>query len=1318
MKKERILLLSLFFFVVALVVGGLAFDKVQAQTPGETDAIAIRIIPNPGHYSPMDWYYKQGYTAKPESLTVDGYEAVRAGRTVYVNVANVVNRDVCIRDTVVETCVNCQPYMYALVPPSAFSGLTAACFEGPTGYVNTVADMDYRVDAGNVDVTNCANGAAPNIDFYCLNAAACPSTPSYCGGCDRRYLKIAYSGNLNITTPGEYMFATLSDDESDFSIGGSFYASYPPQGATPLINTRDTRSFGPISLTAGNHGFTYRMSNYTTGGGARAEFYWITPGNLASQNAIRCSAGHTTPVPCTGSEDIRTTETIEEVVPCSGPFTRIVPGAPSIYTNIYIISYTQEGTPETAQIFDEILKHWRFNTNMTTTNLCFNQEDTTEVCLVDDDCSGGGFCNSAKAQITRDTERLGNVVHLREAIDNYRDERGNFPKLDSGTYLPGKTISTWPSWSQEFSRELGIPTPSDPVNQMGDCGSDDYDEETCWDDENKTFADPEPADSELDLPVGSNALVYEVMDNGESYSMCAYMESGVYGLLGGEFGSCSASTRENRDPGIDCGTLIGFEGEAFTGHVTASDPDGDPVDIDLAGLDAQFTYYAEPSKKQVTINGASPGSGGSPYNFTVTAEDIYGASVSKTCSIVIETGELITYPVTPISSLIGEEFGFTVYTYHSQGDYDGINFIFGPGPISACDSIELTKDGRYKCEARATIDTVGSWSVTVHTQNAAGDTSDIQWIDINVYNDPPVINAPLNCETETRIGQPYTACRITAADPNGHSIDGWDMRGDPGVPAGLLISGAGEEGTIAGIPGDVGTFRLSVRAQDEFGAWSEEAHYTLEVNNYCGDTIRQEPNTEGRGGPADDGYEACDGADGTPTPAESNVSWQYGCDDSCRSLNDGYCGDGVEQTGYGEWCDDGNEVSGDGCNSRDSACETVCNDGELQTPNSSGTGGPAGDGNEECDYGVDNNCCSNCSFTASDTEWVPWAGDDTLANGESMTINLPNCQTYFAGTDPYHPHCRGIVEATFDATLLPYGAAANPEEGTAIVFITDISGSMFDPAYEATKATMHLAIDRFYNEANASDINIHVGTLATYSNTIGREINISNLNDTYGGLAHADDLHDSITTYASMGDPPNFHDSYASAHQMLANYPYAAPGEKYIIILTDGYPPYSGTAATDAKADDVKVYTIAFHFWEPAWPTAAGNTAACLRSLCNISSDDGNVAVCYTDSYARRKPTDSVVPAVVEAELGDIYDGIINQILARMPDNITFTIGGATTDLVTFDDVSFVIPGLSCDMSGGSPCTPNPYTMTVNFIGTGEIQFNDFRYNMLVPCEE
>ncbi|MEN9557812.1 MAG: hypothetical protein RL141_181, partial [Candidatus Parcubacteria bacterium] len=52
------------------------------------DAIGIRIANNPLHLSPLDWYHAKGFSGNPQPLTVDGYQAIRDGRTVYVSAVN------------------------------------------------------------------------------------------------------------------------------------------------------------------------------------------------------------------------------------------------------------------------------------------------------------------------------------------------------------------------------------------------------------------------------------------------------------------------------------------------------------------------------------------------------------------------------------------------------------------------------------------------------------------------------------------------------------------------------------------------------------------------------------------------------------------------------------------------------------------------------------------------------------------------------------------------------------------------------------------------------------------------------------------------------------------------------------------------------------------------------------------------------------------------------------------------------------------------------------------------------------------------------
>jgi len=55
------------------------------------DALGIRIMKNQEHYAIDDWYEKQGFGGSPKEITVNGFEALEEGRTIYINAANAAN---------------------------------------------------------------------------------------------------------------------------------------------------------------------------------------------------------------------------------------------------------------------------------------------------------------------------------------------------------------------------------------------------------------------------------------------------------------------------------------------------------------------------------------------------------------------------------------------------------------------------------------------------------------------------------------------------------------------------------------------------------------------------------------------------------------------------------------------------------------------------------------------------------------------------------------------------------------------------------------------------------------------------------------------------------------------------------------------------------------------------------------------------------------------------------------------------------------------------------------------------------------------------
>jgi len=352
------------------------------QVVNSPDAIGLRVVPNPEHFSPLLWYQRNiKVKGSPQSLIVDGYDAVRDGRSVYVNAAKI------------------------------------------------------------VAVNRCTN----NSGVICQNDSQC--------------------------------------------------------GQTPINEGRLPQFLIPTAFAAGS---------------------------------------------CVASN------------------------IPEIYTNIYIISYNQNPENATTDIFGQLLQYWKFNIDVqncsqTVTQGCQTSrecpsgeicqqtgtcsDNAQKSCLIDSDCTQGAFCNSKKATIIRDVRRLSDLRAMRDAMEGYNTIIGSYPKLDTGTYLTNRSVSTWPSWSGTFASTLGSNLPTDPINKLGPC--DGYESLTCWNDQNKTFAGtPDP----LTMPANSHVYYYQYKPADNSYKFCTIVESGyVQGKVPGTPYCQSARNCYRNCSGKNCG---------------------------------------------------------------------------------------------------------------------------------------------------------------------------------------------------------------------------------------------------------------------------------------------------------------------------------------------------------------------------------------------------------------------------------------------------------------------------------------------------------------------------------------------------------------------------------------------------------------------------------------------------------------------------------------------------------------------------------------------------------------------------------------------
>ncbi|OGF27838.1 hypothetical protein A2331_07070 [Candidatus Falkowbacteria bacterium RIFOXYB2_FULL_34_18] len=695
------------------------------------------------------------------------------------------------------------------------------------------------------------------------------------------------------------------------------------------------------------------------------------------------------------------------------------PADDELFTNIYLISYNQSAENVTRDIFGQMLSHWKFNTNLTIVNTC--NKSTNLFCLIDSDCPKSEYCLSQKAKVIRDTRRLADLNSINGLAKKYYETRKSYPRLQAGTYLPGISISAWPSWQKNLAQELGELLPFDPVNKLGPCGSISFNETTCWDEQAKRFADPIPFNNQFDLPADSYVYVYKGEVDGSAYDLCAVMESGLIGASGG---ACSSSVLTNNPPEfIDYYLPVTYINTPFEGFIKIHDQDGDPLiwrTIPAAlpiwgGWTGPIAIEPTATLNHLRVFNDQGSSAIGQFSFTLEIDDSRGGVVSKIFTITM----IVAPPKLSFSNLVYEAsstnplyFNIRVsdnpasfpltYTLNSgviplgltdppifvQAGANYYNFTIS-GIIDTSVAIPVTTDYQYQATFTNNPGGFVDTGFVITVVNDAPIISPINNVSLIVgYNDlnvnPLYINAidpqnnhidyllinplpqglvatkindrvyringvpngatpintnydnivratdeygaessapfsimvrnrkpimnPVNCVPQIRTGQAFS-CTVSATDPDGHAIVNYSF-GAGSFPPGFSINAAG---LITGPSFAPGNYSGEIVATDQYGAVSDGALFTIRVVSFCGDNITQSPNMEGRGGPLDDGNEICDNPlDVAPNPALSSINRQYECFNNCPQVGNclntciftgGYCGDGSVQAAHGEQCE-------------------------------------------------------------------------------------------------------------------------------------------------------------------------------------------------------------------------------------------------------------------------------------------------------------------------------------------------------------------------------------------------------------------------------
>lgn len=747
----------------------------------------------------------------------------------------------------------------------------------------------------------------------------------------------------------------------------------------------------------------------------------------------------------------------------------------SIYTNIYLISYNQSSSDKTVDILGQIIKRWKFNTDLesdTTSSTCsissiscLNDSDcsidqncatstlgiasgscqltTTKKCLLDSDCPDNFFCDSIKAKVIRDLKRMSMVENLNSSLSIYKTLNGVYPKLESGTYLPNYSVSVWPSWSEEFLSELSLKNIKDPINRLGACPG--YDSVTCWNKDTKKFVST--TTNNLMLPAGSYGFIYKTDTEGSNYELCSVLEtkkldyaftpnSPFFSACVENIGFSSGGTLANTAPQLVDLYLTGETGKEFNGSVKVIDAENNPLTwvLDTGANSSWANWSAVPVLKDTNmpnvkkIYASSAGTSGN--NITLTVEDGQGGVLSTTTLITIinpkpfiEAGDAVFD-----ANFNNNEIFYSFYI--SDNDFTSVDNIGRieikdpdntPNDISlGIGNFSLAGENRYKITHKVSLksginllsDSVNNFRISVKDKRGLESIKDIK-----ITIKKPSIYFDLNCPESGRISSPYS-CLLGPDNQNGQTFSYSSLTN---LPNGLSTTTVSSQVYLSGTSTTIFNGNIGIKKTSSYSVFATSS-FPLKINNYCGDGIKQRPNTEGRGGIYNDGYEICDGEEGiTTSAASSSPNLQYGCTNGLNNPapypiltnsycvfkspldGGGYCGDGYCQVKVGD------KRMENGCNCPLDCLGTMscCGDG-ICTKKIDGV-----DAENACNCAQDclseMSCCGDGQVTgneACDPKAAPAVCKDTFSEGlPSYCGMIP-----VSGTKDCNSTCDGFGE--------------------------------------------------------------------------------------------------------------------------------------------------------------------------------------------------------------------------------------------------------------------------------------------------------------------
>lgn len=206
-----------------------------------------------------------------------------------------------------------------------------------------------------------------------------------------------------------------------------------------------------------------------------------------------------------------------------------------IYNNIYSFSVNEGASDDSKNVLSQILDSLQFNLNMSNYGYCLadsvsnnrklsmSEEEQMMLnnngltCANDFDCrdtngtplSGtNGVCSNAKTKLFRDIDRVDRIASVQSSLASYFNN--NWTKFDfkgalkGGTYIPGYTVSVWPSWNDTLAKITNQSSlPQDNINTWSACSDSEAESQTCWNAGSLTYS----------CPAYSSVFEYEFVSN-------------------------------------------------------------------------------------------------------------------------------------------------------------------------------------------------------------------------------------------------------------------------------------------------------------------------------------------------------------------------------------------------------------------------------------------------------------------------------------------------------------------------------------------------------------------------------------------------------------------------------------------------------------------------------------------------------------------------------------------------------------------------------------------------------------------------------------